>query len=136
VNQFAAMVTEKGTLSFTGPMRGALDRHLKTLVNKPVEVIVRVPQSKRSLDQNAYLHCDTGPARLLAEHWGVSIEEAKLLLMGECFGWHEVNGHQIPIKPHTSSMTVKEFSQFVEWVIPWAMTEFNVTIPLPGEVLS
>jgi hypothetical protein len=136
VTRILAKVTDKAVLRLSEDMRKALDQHLKTLVDQDVEIIVRKPQSKRSIDQNAWLHCDSGPVRLLADEWGVSMAEAKLLLMGECWGWREVNGRQIPVRPQTSEMTVKDFSYFVDWVVPWAMTEFNVRVMLPSEMAA
>jgi hypothetical protein len=108
---------------------------LRTLAGKRVEWVIRKPKSKRSLDMNAYLHSETGPFRLLAEHLGDTIEGVKYDLMGECFGWVKgpVSGHLIPVKAHTSDMTSEESKYFVDWVIPWAAQNHGVLIQLPGE---
>lgn len=105
--------------------------HLRTLSGCHVDVIVRKKREQRSLDQNAYLHAVPFP--LIAAHTGYSIEEVKLVLMGECWGWHELHGHSVPIKPHTSDMTTEECSLFIEWLPPWALEHLGVQIPLPGE---
>lgn len=122
--------------------RGSADRalaqqvmnHLRTVAGQPVEVVIRKPRTKRSLDMNAYLHSDTGPFRLLAEHLGDTIEGVKYDLMGECFGWVKgpVSGRLIPVKAHTSDMTVEESRYFVDWVIPFG-AGLGVLIPLPDE---
>lgn len=106
--------------------------YFRTLAGQRVEIVVRKQRSQRSLDQNAYIHAV--PVAILAEHCGYSVPEMKLVLMGECWGWKTVAGHEIPVKPHTSDMTVEEARQFIDWVIPWAMEHFDVAIPLPNEV--
>jgi len=119
-----------------GKVRLASPRDCETWVRSlgegvTVDVSVRVHKSQRSLDQNAYIHAV--PVPIMAEHWGCTIEETKLLLMGECWGWNDVLGHRLPVKPHTSSMNTQEASHFIEWCQVWAMTEFHVEIPLPNE---
>ena len=101
---------------------------------RKVQLTIRKRQSQRSLDQNAYLH--KVPFPILAEHFGDTIPGIKLSLMGECWGWHhdKVTGRDVPIKPSTSEMTIEEASYFIDWVIPWAMTNHQVAIPLPNEV--
>ena len=44
-----------------------------------------------------------------------------------------MSGHLIPVKPHTSSMTVEESKFFVDWLIPCAAQKFGLQIPLPDE---
>lgn len=110
---------------------------LQTLAGRRVEFVLRKPKSKRSLDMNAYLHCETGPFRLLAEHFGEDMAGVKYALMGECFGWvhSEAAGRDVPVKAHTSEMTIEESAYFVDWVIPWAAQNHGVLIPLPSEAL-
>lgn len=103
---------------------------------KPGPVVVRVeqPASKRSLDQNAYLHAVPFP--ILADYFGCSVEDVKYDLMGEKWGWKESAvdpNRMVPVKPSTSSMTRDECSEFIEWLCAWSMTKFNVAIPLPSE---
>lgn len=116
------------------PLAQQVMAHLRTVEGQPVEVVIRKPRSKRSLDMNAYLHSDTGPFRLLAEHFGEDMTGIKYALMGECFGWvhSEVAGREIPTKAHTSDMTVEESKLFVDWVIPFGASH-GVMIPLPDE---
>lgn len=109
---------------------------VRQFAGKTVEIIIRKPESQRSLAQNNYLHSKHGPVMLMADEWGVGVAEAKLLLMGECWGWRQVNGHEIPRRAATREMTVDEFSRFLDWVIPWAQVEWNVRIALPGESLA
>lgn len=110
--------------------RAALEKH----AGKRIAVAIRKPREKRTLEMNNYLH--RWPFKLLAEHFGDSIEGTKLDLMGHFFGWTKgpVSGLMVPIKPHTSDMTKEESGQFLDWLIPWAMTTHGVRIPLPNEV--
>jgi hypothetical protein len=97
-------------------------------------LVVRPVQRKRSLEQNAYWHACVFPP--IAEWSGDDIEGTKLSLMGACWGWKvdKLTGHEVPVKPHTSSMTVEEGVYFTDWVIPWAALNCNgLQIMLPGE---
>lgn len=113
--------------------RQMFERLLKTFPDGPAILKLETPKQTRSLAQNAYLHA--GPFPILADHFGNTIPEIKLILMGECWGWHTVAGHEIPVKPSTASMTVDECKYFIDWLIPWAMTNHDVALPLPGEEL-
>jgi hypothetical protein len=129
-----ARVSDAGTLLVSAAARALLDRHLATLKDKPVELVVRALRTQRSLAQNAYIHAVAIP--LLAGHFGYDVPDMKLILMGECWGWHTVGGKELPVKAHTSEMTTEECSQFIEWVTRWAMTEHQLWIPLPSEVAA
>jgi hypothetical protein len=103
---------------------------------KPGRKIVRIsePKTKRSLDQNAYLHAVPFP--LIAAEVGDSIEGVKYDLMGEKWGWKPSAldpTRMVPVKPSTSSMTVEECTEFIEWLIPFAAQKLNCVIPLPNE---
>lgn len=133
----------RGRVSDSAQLEPATDEreyrraYLQTLKGQNVEIVIRKERTKRSLDQNAYLH--SVPFPLLAEELGYeSIEELKLALMGECFGYHidKVSGRELPIKPHTSNMSVDECSHFIEWLVTWAQTKFNIRVPLPNEAES
>lgn len=110
---------------------------LRQFAGGRVEFVLRTPKSRRSLDMNAYLHAETGPFRLLAEHFGEDLAGIKLALAGECFGWvySERFKREIPRRPNTSDWTVEESRYFVDWVRPWAAVNHGVDIPPPNEVL-
>lgn len=90
---------------------------------------------KRSQAQNDFLHAVT--LRILSDETGESIEDLKQYLLGEAFGWEVkiINDREIhrPVKPHTSTLTVKEFAWFIEWCEGWAAMTLGVSIPMPGE---
>lgn len=108
-------------------------QHKRSLAGKPIELVLRRKRSKRSLDQNAYLHAV--PFMLISEAMGENINDVKLIVMGEKWGWHTVRGYQLPVKGHTSELTTAEGAELIEWLPMWAATELNgLYIPLPNEV--
>jgi len=94
-----------------------------------VELEVRKRRTKRTLKQNAYLHAAIKP---FADHCGYTVEELKLALLGECFGYHQVKGVTLPIKLHTADLSTKEFCDITELLIQKAAEE-HVLILLPEE---
>ena len=89
---------------------------------------------KRTSKQNRYWHAE--PFLKLASAWGESVERAKLIAMGTFWGWETtiVRGMPIvlPVKLHTSQMTVQEGTVFLDWLIPWA-AEQGIQIHTPDE---
>lgn len=136
VRIFHGRVSDDGTtlllLDDEKPMR---DRILRRLAGKTVDLTLKVHREQRSLDQNAYWHAVPFP--ILQDALGYdSIEELKLALMGECWGYHidKVTGRELPIKPHTSSMNTEEGAHFTEWMVRFgALLPSPVEIPLPNE---
>jgi hypothetical protein len=100
-------------------------------------VIVRKQRTQRSNKQNAWLH---GPAldtliAAIGDDLGYEKSEAKLVLLGECFGYHynALAKRDVPIKSHTSELSTKEFSAFMEWLVDWAGSQRGIYIPLPDD---
>ena len=129
---FVGRVDAQGKLTLDD--LGRFYRRLRNLSGERVELIVRKARSKRTLDQNAYLHSVVFP--LVAAATGYTMPETKLVMMGECFGWmfSKLAGREIPVKASTAGMTVKENSYFIEWAPPWALEHLGVQIPLPNEI--
>jgi hypothetical protein len=88
---------------------------------------------KRTSQQNKYWHAE--PFLKLAAAMGESVERTKLIVMGQFWGWEpcKVTGHLLPVKVHTSQMTVREGNVFLDWLIPWAAEEYGIEILLPDE---
>ena len=129
---FRCAVKDDGHVSFVTTWELERYRRWKeTLSGKNAELILREAKTKRSLDQNAYMHAE--PFLKLAEHLGYSISEVKLVLLGECFGYHMLAGREYPIKPSTSDLKVEECSQFIEWMPQWAWEQFELHIQLPDD---
>ena len=82
--------------------------------------------SQRSLDQLRYWWAE--PVKRLADHCGYTDSQMHYALLGECFGYTEVMGHAVPVKPSSSDLTVEEFSQLIEWVLTWAPAELGVAV--------
>jgi len=90
---------------------------------------------KRTLKQNAYWHAE--PFLKLSQAMGVSVNHAKFIAMTEFWGWEPVTVRgerlMVPVKVHTSDMTVQEGTAFLDWLIPWAAEEHGAEILLPDE---
>lgn len=115
-------------------LRGRILATLRRSAGAELDVIIREHEEPRSLDQNAYLHAEPFPK--IADYMGEDIEGAKLILMGECWGWKYSAkfGRQIPVKPRTSSMTKAECTYFIEWLLPWAVEHCDgLQVMLPDE---
>ena len=124
-------ITDEGDLSHDqiAVFRAWCRRHK----GRKMEMVVRPPRTKRSLDQNAYAH--KVPFRLIADEMGEEIKWVKLYILGECFGYEDRHGVRLPVETSTSGLTVAKFSHLIEWMPPWALDFFDgrVYIPLPNE---
>jgi hypothetical protein len=129
---FHGHVTPAGDLVLREDERALRRAYLRVLAGKSIDLLMRRHREKRTLDQNAYLHAVPFP--ILAEYFGDDIESTKLVVLGARFGWKRTaDGHEVPIKAHTSDLSVEETSDLIEWLPPWAMTNFRVEIPLPDK---
>lgn len=132
---FTGQVSEMGVLTLEQAETESRRRYLKSLAGQPVEVIIRRRRARRSLDQNAYLWGVAYP--VLAEALGYDHHEHELLhyaLLSECFGsvYDPRSGITAPART-SSQLTTKEFSNYMEWLVRWAVTEHGCRVPLPGE---
>ena len=131
---FTGTVTAQRTLVLNSPL--AFRAHLDQFKEKPVEVVVRLVKSKRSLDQNAWIWGVAYP--ILAETLGYDYEERESLhyaLVAKCFGtnYDERLKADVPRK-RSSKLSTKEFSEYMEWLVRFAAKEFACIIPLPEEI--
>lgn len=94
-----------------------------------VEVTVRKKRSKRSKDQNAWMHSAIKP---LADKLGVTVAGLKLILLGETFGWTSILGKPYPIRDATSTLNTEEFSDVMA-VAQQLSAEYGVLILDPSE---
>ncbi len=132
MSPFLATVESDGRLRFDTADKARMHRHLGRLSGKRVEVSIRQQRKQRSLDQNAYLHAE--PFLKLAAAWGESVARTKLICMGAFWGWEpcRITGHLLPVKAHTSDMTVAECTTFIDWLIAWALTDHGVEVDEPN----
>jgi hypothetical protein len=119
---FHGVVSEDGErVLFASDEKPARRSYLRQLAGERIEWTVRKERTQRSLDQNALIHVI---ATVLSDCTGYTLAESKLLMMGECFGWKTVSGHEMPVKPHTADMTVEEATYFIDWALPWLHEQF------------
>jgi len=128
VGHFIGLVREDGSrLDFDFPSQ--YRAFIQTLAGHEVEIEIRRKRTKRTVKQNAYLHAAIKP---YADHLGYTVEELKLALLGECFGYHQVAGVTMPVKLHTSELSTQEFVEITELLIQKA-AEDGVMILYPEE---
>ena len=94
-------------------------------------ISVEAELQQRSLKVNAYLHAVPFP--ILAAHFGCSVPEVKRDLMGTCWGWKRspVTGLEVPVREHTAELSQEDAIFFIDWLLPWALTDHGVDIPPP-----
>jgi hypothetical protein len=128
---FAGVAMAEGRVQWADT--DSVRRCLHKLAGKDIEVVIRRPRSKRSLAQNAYWHAV--PVQIMQEFMGEWHDATHYALLGECWGYHfnDLLQRAVPNKGSSSSLTVEEFSRMIEWCPPWAMTTWQVQIPLPNE---
>lgn len=105
--------------------------------DKPWLVQVKEYKTRRSLEQNSYLHAV--PLRMICDETGYEIDDMKAYLMGTAFGWEEYEIMGSPRKrPRltTSELNVEQMSWFFEWLEQWASQELGLIIPKPNEVIE
>ncbi len=139
---FAADVDALGE-RLTLQVPGDWKRYLKGLAGKRLELIARERKSKRSVDQNSYIWGVAYP--IIAEHLGYDAHEHERLhydLLAIRFGTVAqsplLKGAPPRIVPArtSSELNTEEFSQYMEWLIRYAATEFGCVIPLPNEAVA
>ena len=131
---FHGFCRDNGEIAYDAPKQyGA---HADSLAGKRVEVVLRRERSKRSIDQNRWLFGCALP--ILAECLGYDKHEHEDLhyaMVAKCYGTHydEKLGLDVPNR-RSSKLTTREFSDYMEWFVRFAATEFGCVIPLPNEV--
>ena len=117
-------------------------RYIKALPDQPIQLVLSRKKSQRSLEQNSWIwgiaypiiaggvgyddHETHDPQTLDAIHyaliakWGGEHYEKRLGIM-------------VPNK-RSSTLTTKEFSDYMEWLVRYAAQELGgILVPLPGE---
>jgi hypothetical protein len=122
--------------------RAEIQRH-EEFRGKEVVVTVELPTRKRSLAQNRWLWGKALPP--IAEHCGYDAHEHERLhydLLSVRFGTHAIQPlipgappRIVPVKT-SSELTTKEFAEYMEWLVRYAASEFNVVLELPDEMLE
>ena len=94
--------------------------HLQALDGERVVVTIGKAETTRTVNQNRYYWSCV--VRLLSNHCGYSEGEMHRLLK-QHFG-----------VTSTKTLTLEEFSEYVEKVRAWAQTEMDVSLPTPEEI--
>lgn len=121
---------------------GSIAKELQRHEGKRVRIIIERLKSKRSHQQNAYLHLlftifTEALNELGNEFQMLEIKElckckfATIDVVNEKTG--EVIGQRIK---GTSEMTKTELNEFIENIIRWAADFFHITLPYPNEELT
>ena len=103
--------------------------YLISLNGKHVDVVVRTHKAQRSNNQNNYYFGVV--CKILGDYFGYDPEEMhdalkmKFLRSGYC---------DIETVRSTTKLNTAEFEEYLEKVRRWAITEYNVNIPLPNEI--
>ena len=107
--------------------------YLSTLEEKNVEVIVRIPKSIRSYNQNRYYWGVV--VNLLSEETGYSKDDMHEVLRG-MFLSSIINfkGKEIPMVKSTAELNTKEFEDYLSQIRMWASKDLSVYVPDPNEV--
>lgn len=130
---FVGFVDDAGT--FTLDHRGAFVAYAKRFKGNEVELELRLRKAKRSDKQNRAYHACIEP---WARDEGYPIEDLKRDLLIEVFGSREVTSPVtgavtlVPVKPHTSRLTVAEFAELMERTVEIA-AGCGVILELPSE---
>jgi hypothetical protein len=128
---FLNIPVDAKTHAIAPQVRQGIADWIATFAGESIDIWIGKHRRKRSLDQNAYLHAEPFPK--LAAAFGESVSRTKLICMGEFWGWEMSKATRVllPVKAHTSDMTVEECTTFIDWLIPWALDEHGVAVELP-----
>ena len=106
-----------------------LSEYLKTLEGVPCEATVRKRKAQRSNNQNNYYFGVV--CKILGDYFGYTEDEMhdalkmKFLRRGAC---------DLETVRSTTKLNTSEFEEYLEKIRRWAITDYNVNIPLPNEV--
>lgn len=119
---------EKGKLKLNSPE--AFNRYIFTLEG-PVTLEIKKVKQGRSLNQNSYYWGVVVP--ILASDLGYEVEE-----MHEALKWKflRVNDKELPTVRSTAKLSKGEFVEYIDRIIRWAATEYQIIIPLPNEAYT
>lgn len=100
-----------------------------------LEIVIREKKRTRSYDQLRYWF--GVPMKILSEHTGYTKMQMHYLCLAMCFGvvLDETTGREVPVVPASRHLTVKQFSELIEWCPPWAFETYDgLSIPLPNDI--
>lgn len=96
------------------------------------EVVVTVTKkvAKRTVDQNAYWWAV--PVKIMAAELGYTDNQMHYALLGE-HGGYKVGptGQPVPNIASITDLNREQMAKLIDWVLDWAPSELNITIPPP-----
>jgi len=113
------------------PSREKLIDYIRSLKPGTYDIIIRKPKKIRSLEQNRYYWGVI--IKILAETWGWDAEELHEVLK---FKFNKIPGENgLPDRPgSTTDLSTIDFENYLEEIRRWALTEYQIYIPLPNEI--
>lgn len=130
---------ERAAFCFNDSLWPKITKYLASLEGKPIEMIIRPVDKKRSPNQNAY-------------YWGVVIKmlveysagknsdksDRESVHMAMACKFLKIKktvcGLPIELVRSTTSLSTKEFELYMENIRSWAAISLNLNIPLPNEI--
>lgn len=140
IPEFEMKLGEDGRVSFVHP--APAHAYLRGLFHKTGAAIVAQfyeYRQQRSQRQSRGFHAMVKPWLACESRGGWTIEALKLYALGETYGYdefvHPVSGEvfRFPSKPHTSKLTVGEFSELIERTLEMAAEQDGVMLVAPDE---
>jgi hypothetical protein len=109
---------------------------LKKCKPVPYQIELKVDRGNRSGQQNKYYWGVV--IKTLSDETGFTPEEMHDVLKWKFLKYSKVlpNGEQVEVTESTTDLDTKEFEDFMEQVRRFAITELDILIPLPNELLE
>lgn len=131
---FSGVITTDGVVRLDA--RDLFHRYLKTLANKPIQLVVKVLTRQRSNNQNRWYWGCIVPA--IAEHCGYQPHEHEALhdeLVRKFLGLRpDPNPLGLRVSTSDPDFSTADFAEYCEQVRIWAATDLGVVIPDPEQV--
>ena len=106
---------------------------LRSFAGKEVDLTVQPRRDPRSMNQNRYYWGVV--VRILGGEFGYQPDEMHEILKSKFLRrWSQGKLGVFPYAQSTAKLSTIAFEDYLEQVRTWAASEFNVNIPLPGEV--
>lgn len=131
VSVAATVKDAAGNLELKAPLREAIARAFGA--GEDVTITVRSGEEPKTRRQEKGFHAMIQP---WAKSEGHRIDDLKLDLLGEIFGWSEakspLSGRLVPVEMHTSTLSKKKYSELIERTLGIA-AGCGVTLKAPDE---
>ena len=119
------------TLDFKTPFTAWISK-LAGTTGAEVVIFVADRAWLKTRQQEKGLHIMLRP---LCVEKGWDIEDVKDYMLGKVFGWttSKIDGRQILVEPHTSTLSKRQYSELIERALEIAATDFDVWLEAPSE---